>query len=244
MTESIKEALQYAIDIANEKPKTIIGQDGKEYYDRNKYSLAELRTKRRPKTLNLSTLNSLVDYLKSDLNSINKKRLMIVVENPTQIIVCEHDDEDLDRNVLVTVEAITPQVNFGRYEAASDFNIILQSKFVDSDDRATVIEFASALKIENGSEIIDDGISQTATIKQGVASLAKAKAPNPVTLRPYRTFAEVEQPESQFIFRINQRAEMALFEADGGKWRLDAINNIANFLKEELADQTNITILA
>ncbi|GAA5361356.1 hypothetical protein [Streptococcus uberis] len=244
MTENIKEALQYAVNLANEKPQTILGQDGKEYYDRNKYSLAELRTKRRPKTLNLSTLNSLVDYLKSDLNSINKKRLMIVVENPTQIIVCEHDDEDLDRNVLVTVEAITPQVNFGRYEAASDFNIILQSKFVDSDDRATVIEFASALKIENGSEIIDDGISQTATIKQGVASLAKAKAPNPVTLRPYRTFAEVEQPESQFIFRINQRAEMALFEADGGKWRLDAINNIANFLKEELADQTNITILA
>ncbi|VTS32597.1 phage protein [Streptococcus pseudoporcinus] len=85
---------------------------------------------------------------------------------------------------------------------------------------------------------------KTATIKQGVASLVKAKAPNPVTLRPYRTFAEVEQPASQFIFRINQRAEMALFEADGGKWRLDAINNIANFLKEELADQTNITILA
>lgn len=244
MTENIKEALQYAVNLANEKPQTILGQDGKEYFDRNKYSLAELRTKRRPKTLNLSTLNSLVDYLKSDLNSINKKRLMIVVENPTQIIVCEHDDEDLDRNILVTVEAITPQVNFGRYEAASDFNIILQSKFVDSDDRPTVIEFASALKIENGSEIIDDGISQTATIKQGVASLVKAKAPNPVTLRPYRTFAEVEQPASQFIFRINQRAEMALFEADGGKWRLDAINNIANFLKEELADQTNITILA
>lgn len=244
MTENIKEALQYAVNLANEKPQTILGQDGKEYFDRNKYSLAELRTKRRPKTLNLSTLNSLVDYLKSDLNSINKKRLMIVVENPTQIIVCEHDDEDLDRNVLVTVEAITPQVNFGRYEAASDFNIILQSKFVDSDDRPTVIEFASALKIENGSEIIDDGISQTATIKQGVASLVKAKAPNPVTLRPYRTFAEVEQPASQFIFRINQRAEMTLFEADGGKWRLDAINNIANFLKEELADQTNITILA
>lgn len=244
MTENIKEALQYAVNLANEKPQTILGQDGKEYFDRNKYSLTELRTKRRPKTLNLSTLNSLVDYLKSDLNSINKKRLMIVVENPTQIIVCEHDDEDLDRNVLVTVEAITPQVNFGRYEAASDFNIILQSKFVDSDDRPTVIEFASALKIENGSEIIDDGISQTATIKQGVASLVKAKAPNPVTLRPYRTFAEVEQPASQFIFRINQRAEMALFEADGGKWRLDAINNIANFLKEELADQTNITILA
>lgn len=244
MTENIKEALQYAVNIANEKPNTIIGQDGKEYFDRNKHVLIELNPKKYSKTLHLSTLKSLIDYLKSDINQINSKRLMVIVEGHTEVVVCEQDDEEKYRNVLVSVEAITSQAYFGKYETASDFNIILQSKFVDSDDRPTVIEFASALKIENGSEIIDDGISQTATIKQGVASLVKAKAPNPVTLRPYRTFAEVEQPASQFIFRINQRAEMALFEADGGKWRLDAINNIANFLKEELADQTNITILA
>ncbi len=65
-----------------------------------------------------------------------------------------------------------------------------------------------------------------------------------MTLRPYRTFAEVEQPASQFVFRINQNAQMALFEADGGKWRLEAINNIANYLKESLVLQDNITILA
>lgn len=244
MPENIKEALEYAVKIANKMPETIIGNDGKEYYDRNKYSLVELKTKYYPKTLNLNTLDSLIDYLKSDMNNINSKRLMVIVEGPREVIVCEEDDDDLNRNVLVTVEAIIPNVQFGRYDSPSDFNISLQSLFVNADDRNTVIEFASALKIENGSEIVDDGIGQTATIKQGVASLAKAKAPNPVTLRPYRTFSEVEQPSSEFIFRINQLANMALFEADGGKWRLDAINNIANYLKEELADQTNITILA
>ncbi|MGT2914586.1 hypothetical protein I6J14_04410 [Streptococcus dysgalactiae] len=244
MSENIKEALEYAVKIANKMPETIIGNDGKEYYDRNKYSLVELKTKYYPKTLNLNTLDSLIDYLKSDMNNINSKRLMVIVEGPREVIVCEEDDDDLNRNVLVTVEAIIPNVQFGRYDSPSDFNISLQSLFVNADDRNTVIEFASALKIENGSEIVDDGIGQTATIKQGVASLAKAKAPNPVTLRPYRTFSEVEQPSSEFIFRINQLANMALFEADGGKWRLDAINNIANYLKEELADQTNITILA
>lgn len=57
-----------------------------------------------------------------------------------------------------------------------------------------MLEFASALKIENGAEIEDNGVSQVATVKTGVASLAKGKAPNPVTLRPYRTFSEVEQP--------------------------------------------------
>lgn len=244
MSENIKEALEYAVNTAHEEPKTIIGKDGKEYYDRGKYTLTELKSKPRPSTLNLRTLNSLIDYLKSDLNGINNKRLMIVINSPTQIIVCEQDDEDLDRNVLVTVEAITPTVNFGRYEGASDFNVLLQSRFVDADDRSTVLEFASALKIEKGTDIIDNGISQVTTIKDGVASLAKATAPNPVTLRPYRTFAEVEQPASQFIFRINALAEMALFEADGGKWRLDAINNIASYLKAELAEQDNITILA
>ena len=81
-------------------------------------------------------------------------------------------------------------------------------------------------------------------MKSGVASLAKATAPNPVTLRPYRTFTEVAQPSSQFVLRINKDAELALFEADGGKWKLEAIKNIADYLKTGLEDQDNITILA
>ena len=114
----------------------------------------------------------------------------------------------------------------------------------DEDDRQVVLEFASALKVENGADIVDNGINQTTTVKSGVASLAKATAPNPVTLRPYRTFTEVEQPSSQFVLRINKEAELALFEADGGKWKLEAIKNIADYLKAGLEDQDNITILA
>ena len=91
---------------------------------------------------------------------------------------------------------------------------------------------------------MDNGINQTTTVKSGVASLAKATAPNPVTLRPYRTFTEVVQPSSQFVLRINKDAELALFEADGGKWKLEAIKNIADYLKTGLEDQDNITILA
>lgn len=121
---------------------------------------------------------------------------------------------------------------------------MLQSNFIDDNDRGTLLEFASALKIENGSEIEDNGVSQVATVKTGVASLAKGKAPNPVTLRPYRTFGEVEQPASLFVFRIDKQANMALFEADGKRWVADAVGNIAAYLKEQLADQKHITVLA
>ena len=43
----------------------------------------------------------------------------------------------------------------------------------------------------------------------------------PYALTPKRTFAEVEQPESQFIFRVHQAQEVqlprpALYETDNG----------------------------
>ena len=55
---------------------------------------------------------------------------------------------------------------------------------------------------------------------------------------------EVEQPASQFVFRVNKSANLALFEADGGKWKLDAVKNISDYLKTELANNDKITILA
>ena len=58
--------------------------------------------------------------------------------------------------------------------------------------------------------------------------------PNPAVLKPYRTFVEVEQPESKFVFRMQTGPEMALFEADGGAWRIQAMKNIKEYLEKEL----------
>lgn len=243
MSENIKEAIAYGVELASREEKVIM-VDGKPYYDDSKANLVELEPIAYPEALELCTLDSLVDYLKSGLNGVSYQRLLLVVESPTQVSVYTEDDEKAVRTCLVSVEARIPAIRYDYYMSSTDFNIYLQSKFEDTDDRDLVLNFASALKIDNGSEIVDDGISQTTTIKTGVANLAKAKAPNPVMLRPYRTFAEVEQPTSQFIFRINPQADLAIFEADGGKWRLEAINNVANYLKVQLAEQDNITILA
>jgi len=243
MSENIKEAIRYGVELASREEK-VITVDNKNYYDSSKANLVELESKLYPDTLELCTLDSLVDYLKSGFNDMNLRRLMIVVESPTQVSVYDEYDENAVRTRLVSVEARIPSIQYGYYMASTDFNIYLQTLFMNANDRDVVLTFASALKVDNGAEIVDNGISQTTTVKTGVANLAKAKAPNPVTLRPYRTFAEVEQPTSQFIFRIDKNAELALFNADGGKWRLDAINNVAKYLKAQLAEQKNITILA
>ena len=68
--------------------------------------------------------------------------------------------------------------------------------------------------------------------------------PNPVELAPYRTFPEVEQPISKFIFRMQEGPRAALYEADGGAWRNKAILSIKEYLQEELKELENIEIIA
>lgn len=114
---------------------------------------------------------------------------------------------------------------------------------VNSQGEAIASEFKkqvpgqSYMKIdEETGEITtgDDGISQQVTIKTGVATVGNAIVPNPVTLKPYRTFVEVEQPESKFIFRMKDGPTAALFEADGGVWRNKAMHEIKKYIYENL----------
>ena len=244
MAENIKEALEYSVELAERAGKVIQVGD-KHYYNANQFDLLEVNPRKIAPKLQLCTLDSLIDYLKSDNDAISASKKIIVVESPKDVIVYDQVDWEYGRRPqLVSVVAYTPGIRLNQWNNQEQFNIMLQSAFIDEDDRQVVLEFASALKVENGADIVDNGINQTTTVKSGVASLAKATAPNPVTLRPYRTFTEVAQPSSQFVLRINKDAELALFEADGGKWKLEAIKNIADYLKAGLEDQDNITILA
>ncbi|OSB00487.1 hypothetical protein B2H85_13365, partial [Clostridium botulinum] len=65
-----------------------------------------------------------------------------------------------------------------------------------------------------------------------------------VTLAPYRTFPEIEQPLSRFIFRMQQGPSAAIYEADGGAWRNQAMQRIKAYLEEELKGIKNINIIS
>lgn len=81
--------------------------------------------------------------------------------------------------------------------------IALQSNFQPNDDLAAVMMLAGNIEKKNKQTFSDDGVSQVATMSVGVASKADAMVPNPVDLTPFRTFMEVKQPSSKFVFRIS-----------------------------------------
>lgn len=55
-------------------------------------------------------------------------------------------------------------------------------------------------------------------------------------LRPFRTFLEVEQPESEFLLRVDPDEGIGFFEADGGIWKLEAKKNIADYFLKNMGD--------
>lgn len=121
------------------------------------------------------------------------------------------------------------------------------------NDKDDVLQFAGTVQDGTVANYGDNGISQSATIKTGILDVEDRIIPNPVHLMPYRTFIEVEQPTSQFIFRMKSGrgdgVSCALFEADGGAWENEAMQNVKCYLvsefekmKEQLGDLKIIVI--
>ena len=119
---------------------------------------------------------------------------------------------------------------------------------IEVDPQFGVHKVVKNIKGETVRNFGDDGVSQKVEIKQGIATVAEAVVPNPVVLAPYRSFPEIEQIESEFIFRMREGSgiEMALFEADGGAWRIQAIASVKRWIEKELKenDIDNVTVLA
>ena len=196
--------------------------------------------------ITMNTLHSLVDYIKIGYDL--RPHMFVHIVSPTKVMLYSTLDDDREREYLVNVVPQVPSFSFDRFMDHEEFCINVQTKFVPGDDRALLLKFAGTVEAGSVSQYGDDGTTQKATIKTGVASKADAVIPNPVTLRAYRTFPEVEQPRTQYIFRMKQSAAgsvvCALFESDGNAWELDAKHAIRLYLTEALEGFRNITIIS
>ena len=240
MSGIIKEALEYVVGMRKANVEVI---NGVNYTDKD---INPVIYNPKAKTIRMNTLTSLVEYIKSNADEMDD-RMIIHVESPTKVSLYSALDKHRTREYLVEVIARVHKFEYERYLEHERFCIALQAKFLNdpASDRALVLQFAGTVEDGTVARYSDDGISQKATIKTGIASKVEAIVPNPVKLRPYRTFHEVQQPESEFIFRMrsNHGIECALFEADDGAWENVAMKNIQEYLRMELADLKKFTII-
>jgi hypothetical protein len=95
---------------------------------------------------------------------------------------------------------------------------------------------ATSAPASTGTSTNDNGVTQTVEARQGVALNAMVEIKPRVMLRPFRTFLEVEQPESEFLLRVDPDEGIGFFEADGGIWKLEAKKNIADYFLKNMGD--------
>lgn len=237
----IKQALEYIVGM---RAPEVLEINGETYSDKR---LERICHNPKAKAIELTTLTSLVEYIKAKIDTMDDK-MIIHVSSPECVRLYSMLDLDRVREYLVEVHAQVPEFRYGRYMDHENFLIALQSKFIPNDDRELLLRFTGT--VENGTvaQYGDDGVTQKATIKTGIASKGEAVVPNPVRLRPFRTFIEVEQPESAFVFRMRQDSddgvECAIFEADGGAWKNMAMKNIKDYLQFELNDLPQFTVIS
>jgi hypothetical protein len=236
----IKEALQYIVGL--NKPE-LFKINGKDYSDKSLVEIKEYEKLVKP--IQISTLTGLVDYIKVNPDKISLlTEIIILVNSESSVTVMSNYNVDAERHMYIKCNAITPKITLDSFMDTEKFNIMLQSCFLKNLDRDTVLKVIGTIKEENVKTTGDNGISQSVIAKTGIASVGEVIVPNPVTLIPFRTFIEVEQPESKFVFRMKDGPSAALFEADGGEWRLAAMLRIKAYLEKELSGFTNVKILA
>lgn len=224
----IKAAIEYIVGLGTNKLEEIAGQT----FSTQRLHLVEQAT---PATLTVNSLSGLVEYLQSGFDGDDK--LMVHVISPTEVLAFGTLNRDQARNKMIKATAMLPEFSFDRWYDTESFNIKLQSCFVSTYDRDIMLKVVGNIQEEQVKTVGDNGVSQSVTARTGVASVAEVKVPNPVVIKPYRTFVEVEQPASDFIFRMQSGPKCAIFEADGGKWQLEAMQNIKAYLEEKLKDK-------
>ena len=190
-----------------------------------------------PSKLHVSTLQAVADYL--TFGDIKPEDALIhVADFDTVHIVSKLDSLHRQRENHLLAECKGDMFRFGTQHDIEQFIVMLQAQFIQDYKTAAILSVVGNLVADNKLTVQDDGISQTATIKTGIVTEGREAIPNPVTLAPYRTFPEIEQPASKFVFRMKGTSHptCAFYEADGGAWKLEAIKSITEWLQENTTD--------
>lgn len=250
MAEEIKTSVPLIDRVIELQPARLINVEGYTYVDKDKTI-----TMFKPpvaSTIEIHTLSGLVGLLEENVENfenIDGASFVVHVEAYDEVSLIATSSDVFGRRAQpVKVKALKPEraFSFNAYMPQEEFVIALRSLFVQTLQLELLAEVAGNLAKETEIRQEDDGFTQRVTAKDGVVRLKEVTVKPRVTLQPFRTFLEVEQPEGEYIFRVQHDERKgnlcALFEADGGLWKLKSLDLVKGWLKNALSGSANETV--
>lgn len=231
----LKDAINRIVELAT--PFTLETRDGHRFCSAD---LVEVKPKvELPARYSVDTLEALVKLIRTE--GVAQAPLLYVRVDSARRVVVDSTYTGRDYAIysrLPLYEAVSdvPSISVNQSISQEKAIVELQSLYAITEDRDYLLSLLSRIDVNQGVSSVDNGISQEVSVKTG-AVLKEQQTVQPIVhLQPYRTFLEVEQPASDFLLRLNKEGHPALYEADGGAWKLEAKRNIAAYLGEKLAD--------
>lgn len=227
----LKEALSYLVSLKDNKTYEFHGDV---YSDRELHRVAPYVA--RPSGIEVNGLDSIVKLVRSELNLFKNPPLFIRVEGPRRVSVFSALDSDMKRDDLYRAVCDAPDFRAGWREQEAAI-IELRSAFIPNEGTDYLLDLLSRICKEDSISSEDNGVSQTVSARQGISLKNYERLKTRIPLIPYRTFTEVEQPESEFILRLDENGRVGLIEADGGKWKMTAKERICGYFETALKEE-------
>lgn len=222
----LKELAQYIVGLS--KPELVEIND-KIYCDRNLHRYDY----NAPEPLRFKSIQGLLEYIESDYDYTYDNSFIHVV-NYKRIEFLSPLNDDNEREVYAICEPDEINIHFNQFIDRESFNIMLQTGFVENNEQREILQYIGNMSDKEVRTVADDGIKQEITIKSSTQGLIDVFIPNPVILKPYRTFVEIEPVESKFVLRLKEGGYCALFEADGGAWKIDTMGALQTYIEDTL----------
>ena len=190
--------------------------------------------------ISVDTLSGFVDAV---LEIVRKEHIYVIVNNPFNV-ACYNKGETGVRRIREFYAEARYEVNgafpFSRFLTIEDFIINLQVYFQQDEMTGAILKLVSNISDNLVKKYEDDGVSQAVMVQTSLTHKEMVEVPRRVELVPWRTFRDVEQPKTKFIFRMQGQKEepplCALFDLAGDLWKIAAVQAIKQYLQKELPE--------
>lgn len=227
---------------AGSKTKTFRLQNGTEYLVWNGQILgqAEPRTRLAMDTISVESLESFAELVRGRSDD---KNFLVQVLRPGCVVLRDVAEPEKYQTV-VQVGVALPALNLlSEFVSLESALMELRQGFQSGAGVESLSEQLSSVKIEDLTELRDDGVSMAVGNKTRIVSEGKKETATVFSLElsPIRTFPEVEIVPSLFTMRWKRNGNnvlVRLIEQQHSAWRLAQMNAVAAHLKELLPDAT------
>jgi len=228
----LKELMEYLLGLQRPTTTTVDGLT----YTHMDLNLIE-PPRRAP--LDLSSLSSFLAFIEESRDVFDRTELFIHVQTSRFVSLLTTLNENYGYRDTLARALYAPPMEFptGRWLPQDEFTLRAMQAFRPTEDREALLKVVGNLRFDQTVKLEDDGVTQTATARNGVARVAEVKLPNPVWLKRYETWPEVSvEARTPYILRIKQDGGIALFDIGDAAPAKEASCAVAERISEYLQD--------